>query len=149
MPAGINGILVPPDDGRLMTACSFGSNKWPHWADPDRSVLRISAGRHGDERAFGLDDESLVARLVSEVNAALGTNATPVAARVSRWPASFPHYRVGHLERVERGRLELAGRAPNVVLAGASFRGAGIPACIRSGRQAGRQLLAACTRSAG
>ncbi len=147
LPEGFNGVLVAPDDGRLMTACSFGSNKWPHWSNREHTILRVSAGRHGDDRAFALDDDTLVARLVTELDAALGLHATPVASRVSRWPASFPLYRVGHLQRIERGRADLARRAPAVVLAGASLGGAGIPACIRSGRQAARQLLGARGRT--
>ncbi|HWG72593.1 MAG TPA: protoporphyrinogen oxidase [Acidimicrobiales bacterium] len=142
-PEGANGILVPPGEGKLMTACSFGSNKWPQWSGPGVTVLRVSAGRHGDDRAPGLGDADLVARLVDEVNDALGTHAGPVAMRVSRWPGSFPLYRVGHLERVERVQGDLARRAPNVVLAGASYGGAGIPACIASGRRAARSLSAA------
>jgi len=59
-PLDTSGLLVPRPEGRLMTACSFGSSKWPHWSlDPERVVLRASAGRHGDERALALDDDEL------------------------------------------------------------------------------------------
>ena len=36
LPPGVNGFLVPAGVGPLMTACSFASNKWPHWAEPGR-----------------------------------------------------------------------------------------------------------------
>ena len=41
---GSTGSLCPRASGRLMTACSFASNKWPHWADPGHAVVRVSAG---------------------------------------------------------------------------------------------------------
>lgn len=136
-PEGINGILVPPGDGRVMTALSFGSNKWPQWASPGRVVVRVSAGRHGDERAAALGDEALVSRLTGELAAALGTSEpTPGTWRVSRWPASFPLYQVGH-----RDLVAALDPPRQVALAGCSYDGAGLPACIGSGRRAARRLL--------
>jgi oxygen-dependent protoporphyrinogen oxidase len=142
VPGDVNGILVPPTAGTLMTACSFGSNKWPHWAvRSDRAVIRVSAGRHGDERPAQLDDDSLVNRLVDELGAALRRRLTPGEVRVSRWPGAFPLYRVGHLVRVAAMETDLARSLPSVALAGSSYRGTGIPACITSGRSAAVTLL--------
>jgi oxygen-dependent protoporphyrinogen oxidase len=143
VPEGASGILVPRGEGRLMTACSFGSLKWPHWSAPDDLVLRVSTGRHGDVRALELGDEDLVARLAGEVAAALRTTAAPTEWRVSRWPSAFPQYLVGHVSRVDRLERILARDVPEVALAGASYRGSGIPACIASGRRAAGTVLAA------
>ena len=139
---GASGILVPRGEGRLMTACSFGSHKWPHWSSPDQAVLRVSTGRYGDERALQLTDEALVERLAGEVASALRTTAAPSEWRVSRWPAAFPQYLVGHVGRVERLDRILARDVPEIALAGASYRGSGIPACIASGRRAADAVLA-------
>jgi oxygen-dependent protoporphyrinogen oxidase len=140
---GMSGILVPRGEGRLMTACSFGSRKWPHWSSPDHEVLRVSTGRYQDERAFQLTDEDLVERLAGEVASALRTTAAPTEWRVSRWPAAFPQYLVGHLSRLERLEAALTRDVPEVALAGASYRGSGIPACIASGRRAAAAVMAA------
>ncbi|MEJ7720631.1 MAG: FAD-dependent oxidoreductase [Ilumatobacteraceae bacterium] len=59
--------------------------------------------------------------------------------RISRWPASFPQYRPGHehwLSRIERARPR------GLTLAGASYRGIGVPACIASGERAAAAALA-------
>jgi len=133
---GVSGVLVPRGEGRLMTACSFGSAKWSHWSDPGHTVLRVSTGRRGDDRAFHLDDAGLVDRLQDELGAALGRPATPTEWRVSRWPDAFPQYLVGHLQRVARIEADLARDLPGVALAGAAYRGSGIPSCITSGRRA-------------
>lgn len=139
---GVNGILAQPGVDAVMTACSFGSNKWPQWrAADDRVVLRVSAGRHGDRRAMDLAEEDLVARLARDLGRALGRAVEPLSYRVSRWPASFPLYRVGHLDLVTGIDSELLASAPRVALAGSSYRGAGIPACITSGREAARRVL--------
>ena len=132
-----SGFLVPRAEGRLLTACSWGSSKWPHWAGPDRVVLRVSAGRSDDERALELDDDTLAARLHREVADVLNITGEPDEVVVTRWPRSFPQYAVGHLDRV--ARIE-AALPDNVALAGAALRGVGIPACIASGRAAADRL---------
>lgn len=131
-----SGFLVPRVDGRLMTACSFASNKWPHWAPPGLTVLRVSAGRAGDDRAIGMSDEDVVAALQAELAEALGVRTAPVAVRVSRWKNGFPQYAPGHSARVARLRAALARDVPHVRVAGSPVDGVGIPACIASARAA-------------
>lgn len=149
-PAGFNGFLVPTGEGRLITAGSFFTNKWP--GSPDRTarspdgrpvhVLRISAGRHGDDRVDRKGDAELTDALLGELAQAVGSHIETAEARLTRWPASFPLYRVGHAPAVDRMEAELAARSRRVALAGSSYRGAGIPACIRSGRAAAQAVLA-------
>ncbi len=136
VPPGTSGWLVPRAEGHLMTACSFGSAKWPHWSDRDSMVLRVSSGRSGDRRAIDMSDETVVERLQSELARALGTEVAPLSWRVSRWPEAFPQYEVSHLDRVARIEQALQDGLPSVALAGASFRGSGVPACVASGRRA-------------
>jgi oxygen-dependent protoporphyrinogen oxidase len=141
IPGDASGVLVPPEEGRLMTACSFGSQKWPHWSDPDLMVLRVSAGRDGDTRALALDDHVLVERLHDELSTALEIRSAPVGRRVTRWPESFPQFDVGHLDRVDQLDKVVARDIPSVTLAGASYRGSGVPACIASGRRAAQGAI--------
>jgi oxygen-dependent protoporphyrinogen oxidase len=137
-----SGFLVPPSEGLLMTACSWWSSKWPHTAtDPAVGLLRVSAGRDGDRRAFDLDDHQLLDVLLADLRTTLGLDAAPDAVRINRWPRSFPQPRPGHLQRVDAVDAALAGRAPGLAVAGAWARGVGIPACIRAGRRAAATVL--------
>lgn len=81
-------------------------------------------------------------------SAAASPGGAPLAWRVSRWPRSFPQYRVGHLGLVDRIDRDLAGRCPRIALAGASYRGSGIPACIASGRGAAAAVAERVERAA-
>ncbi|MGQ0519911.1 MAG: protoporphyrinogen oxidase [Actinomycetota bacterium] len=139
-PAG-TGFLVPASEGRLLTACSFASAKWPHWAGPGELVLRASAGRWGDERALSMTDDALAGHLHGELAQALGLEARPRVARVTRWVHAFPQYRPGHLARVDRVEDALARDLPAVTLAGAAYRGLGIAACVAQGRAAARRAV--------
>ncbi|MBI1843253.1 MAG: protoporphyrinogen oxidase [Actinobacteria bacterium] len=139
-----SGFLVPRGEGFLTTACSWVSSKWAHVeaGAPNRVLLRISAGRVGDERAMALDDAGLVARLASELGQLMNLTATPIETRVTRWPEAFPQFAPGHLDRVRAMKVVIGESIPGLALAGAALGGVGIPACIQSGRQAAAGLAA-------
>jgi len=137
-----SGFLVPQSEDHLITACSFASSKWPHWAEPGEVVLRVSAGRFGDERALEMKDVELVQRLHNELVEVLHLTQAPVRARVSRWLDAFPQYRVGHLERLASMEAALRRDLPGVEAVGAAYRGLGITTCIAQGRSAARRVLA-------
>ena len=136
-PLDASGFLVPRPERLLMTACSWSSSKWAHLAEPGRFLLRVSAGRVGDDRAEGLTDEELVARLRDELRLTMGVRGEPLEVAVHRWPRAFPQYAPGHL-----GRMAEVERAlpPDVALAGALLGGVGIPACIATGRAAAARV---------
>jgi oxygen-dependent protoporphyrinogen oxidase len=142
-----SGFLVPRTvriDGHtpLVTACTYLDRKWPHLRRPDHDLVRLSVGRHGDDRHTELDDDELVAATTGELATMWSTIAamTPIDALVTRWPAAFPQYDVGHLVRTAQ-IMEDVDAVGGLAVAGAAYRGVGIPACIGSGRDAARRLL--------
>ncbi len=136
-----SGFLVARGEGRLMTACSWTSSKWAHVAAGGQVLLRVSAGRFGDQRAEHLSDDALVVALRLELAEALGIVVPPVEVAVTRWPRAFPQYLPGHRQRLAAVEADLAHRLPGVALAGAALSGVGVPACIASGRAAARTAL--------
>lgn len=140
-PLDASGFLVPRTEGLLMTASSWSSSKWAHLSRETSTLMRVSAGRFGDDRASTLDDDALIQTLLEEVAATTEVDGEPLDVRVRRWPLSFPQYEPGHLDRVDAIEQALAASAPRVVLAGAALRGIGVPACIRQGRDAARAVL--------
>jgi len=136
------GFLVPQGERRLLGACTWLSAKWPQFAASGETWLRCSVSRRNAARALDLDDATLVAELSAEVCEAMGLRGEPLGAQVTRWQNALPHYQPGHLERVARIEDQL-GSLPGVVLAGAAYRGIGVPQCIAQGQAAAEQTLAA------
>jgi len=140
------GFLVPRTstmDGRaaLITGCTYLTRKWPGLARPEDELIRLSVGRFGDDRPDALDDDELSAAAFGELTRILDIDGRPRASMVTRWDGAFPQYTVGHLgrtARIERSVAEL----PGVGVAGATYRGVGIPAVVGSGRAAARAVLA-------
>jgi oxygen-dependent protoporphyrinogen oxidase len=140
------GFLVPRRSNRpgsdkswIVTAGTFLSQKWAHLQQDGDLLLRASLGRYGDRRTEDWDDAAVIERVWEELGQLMGLEGAPQEAMVTRWPDAFPQYRVHHLIRtsgVESGVARLGG----IAVAGATYRGVGIPACIASGRAAALAL---------
>ncbi|MDE0117016.1 MAG: protoporphyrinogen oxidase [bacterium] len=141
-PMAGSGYLVPAVEGFTITACSWASSKWAHVGSPDTVVLRVSAGRYGDDRALALDDDALVGAVRADLGATMGLSAEPQEVRISRWERSLPQFRPGHLDLVADIERSLAHDAPWLQVTGAWARGLGVPACIHQGRQAAQASVA-------
>jgi oxygen-dependent protoporphyrinogen oxidase len=69
----------------------------------------------------------------------MGARGKPLLARVTAWPNALPQYNVGHLDRITQIEAAVA-RIPGLALAGASYKGVGIPDCIQSGWDAAEKV---------
>ncbi|MFG2670089.1 protoporphyrinogen oxidase [Streptomyces sp. NPDC048445] len=148
---GRSGFLVPPVEGRTIKAATFSTRKW-QWVDdasPDLFLLRTSVGRYGEEDHLHREDAEIVDVSLSDLAAATGLAARPVATEVTRWIGGLPQYPVGHLGRVARIREEVA-KLPALRVCGAVYDGVGIPACIASAHRAVDEITEEITgRTAG
>jgi oxygen-dependent protoporphyrinogen oxidase len=132
-PAEGSGMLVPSTEGRLLTACAWFSEKWAHAKPEDGGlILRCFVGRG---EALELPDDELVAAIAVELRKALALGGPPVDSIVTRWPVALPVYRVGHLDLIDRIERRLT-RHDGIVVAGAGYRGSGLPDCIGQGERA-------------
>ncbi|TFV65935.1 UNVERIFIED_ORG: protoporphyrinogen oxidase [Bacillus sp. AZ43] len=135
-----SGLLVPPVTGRLVKGVTVSSAKWPHLAGQSL-LVRSSVGRFRDESELQRSDDDLAAAVVADVAELLGLeHPEPVATRVVRWGGGLPQYLVGHQDRVDAVRAAVSA-VPGLAIAGAAFRGVGVPACIRDAHHAVDALL--------
>lgn len=135
------GFLVPSSEGRLIVGSTWVTAKWPHLGSGDRVVIRCAVGRAGDDQWQSSGDRQLADGVHAELVEAMGLRSSPSAFEVVRWPAAMPQYEVGHPARLSRIDAHLDAM-PGLFLAGAAYRGIGLPACIQQGREAAER---ACT----
>ena len=131
------GFLTAAGERGLVRACTWASAKWGHLAgDPAlvKAFVRSSPAREPDPAA----DAELAELVHADLAQALPLGARPVATHVERFAEAIPQYAVGHLERVARIERALPR---GIEVAGAAYRGAGIPACVRSGHAAADRVL--------
>lgn len=139
LPSG-HGFVVPRAEGLAIAACTWASQKWPRRA-PEGSVL-VRAFLDPDGDGGATSDEEIVGRALADVRRTIGVRGEPELARLDRWDGAMPRYTVGHLDRVAAAEAALAGR-PGLILAGAAYRGVGIPDCVTQGRSAAQRVVSA------
>jgi len=139
LPPGF-GFLVPRSEGKRLLAATFVHNKFPHRAPQDRALLRCFFAGVNAERVWLLRDDQIVGIVRNELQQILGLRAEPLFARVYKWKSAMAQYGIGHLERVDRIE-RLRQQLPGLGLAGNAYRGIGVPDCVRSGRDAAKNVL--------
>ena len=117
--------------GVTLRACTYASSKFPGRA-PDGHVLL---------RAFLAPVDGDPGKLAhAELAAILGIRGAPLWSRAFHWTRGLPRYREHHGGQLAGVRDRLARLAP-LTIAGAGYDGAGVSACVRSGRTAGKEML--------
>jgi oxygen-dependent protoporphyrinogen oxidase len=130
------GFVVPFIEKRSLIACTFSSVKFPGRAPDEHVLLRAFAGGALQPEMF--DDPG--PRIEQDLCDLLGITGKPLFTEIAKWERSMPQYEVGHLDRVTAIENEVK-KLPGLALAGNSYRGAGIPDCIRSGERAAESLI--------
>jgi oxygen-dependent protoporphyrinogen oxidase len=102
-------------------------------------LIRVFVGGALAEDLAELDEAALIELAREELREIMGITATPVLAKAYRWHKSNPQYNVGHRALV--AEIDNAVEShPGLYLAGAAFRGSGIPDCIQSGMDAALKI---------
>ncbi|MEO2030655.1 MAG: protoporphyrinogen oxidase [Planctomycetaceae bacterium] len=134
------GFVVPLIEQRDIIACTFSSVKYANRAPEGQVLLRVFLGGAMRTDLMDRDDEALLRIVLRELTDLLRIQARPALVRVVRWPNVMPQYHVGHLDRIDRIDAAVAG-IHGLELAGNSYRGVGIPHCIRSGELAAERIV--------
>jgi oxygen-dependent protoporphyrinogen oxidase len=127
------GYVSPRAEGGAIVACTWTSNKFPARVPAGMTLLRFFVGRAGSDVSAAATDDALTALVRDELRRVHGIVAEPRFMRITRWDRALPQYTLGHVERVARIMKGAAERLPRLVVAGASYKGVGIPDCITSG----------------
>jgi len=137
-PLNGTGFLVPRTESARITGCTWTSAKFAHRAPDGMVLLRAFVGGPRAAEHVDLDDDALTDMVRREFQRIMSITEAPAFSRVYRWREAHPQYDVGHLELVEAIEHRCP---PNLRLAGASYRGLGLPDCIAQGEAAASAIL--------
>jgi oxygen-dependent protoporphyrinogen oxidase len=141
----LNGFgFVCPRNGRgTLLAATWSSTKFSGRAPASAVLIRSFLGGAHQEEVVNLSDNQLIASVQKELTPILGIRGKPIIARVFKWKKANPQYNVGHLDRVTAIEKGVA-HYPGLFLAGAAYRGVGIPDCIEQGQSAAEKTIRFC-----
>jgi len=138
------GAVIPDIErkkyGLTLIAFSLLSNKYNDRAPQDKVILRSFMGGVGEENLLELSDEELKQKTLKDLDFLLGIKTPPEIVKISRWPGSMPQYNVGYKKLTAQIEL-LAEKHKNLLIAGASYGGVGIPDCVNSGNLCAQKLI--------
>ncbi|HSG05319.1 MAG TPA: protoporphyrinogen oxidase, partial [Nitrospiria bacterium] len=129
------GFVVPRAENRNIMACTWTSTKFPHRAPDDGVLLRCFVGGAGREDLVAGTDADILMKVREDLRGIMGITEEPLLSKVYRWEKANPQYPVGHGDRIAEIESRLS-RLPGLFLAGAAYRGVGVPDCIRQGQDA-------------
>ena len=126
-----------PDRASLhLRACTYSWQKFPGRAPAGHVLLRAFL-------AAGAGDPARAAH--TQLAAILQLRGEPLWSRVFQWPRGLPRYHASHRDELREVRHRLA-ELPPIAIAGAGYDGAGVSACVRSGREAARLIARSTAR---
>lgn len=137
LPADGTGFITNNSDDVKCNACTWTSRKWAHTSERQRLLVRLfykSSGPHYDT-LIKLSEEELLEVALHDIQISLGITGQPLTYDVTKWHDVMPNYHIRHHQIVESLEEKMATHYPNVILAGCSYYGVGIPDCIANGEK--------------
>ncbi|MCM2589052.1 protoporphyrinogen oxidase [Rossellomorea marisflavi] len=144
LPADGTGFIVAKEQGGVKSdACTWTSRKWKHTSVDSQLLVRLfykDSNPHWAEIKH-LTQEELLHTALRDIEATMGLKGVqPIRKEVTDWSGLMPNYNLEHAQSVRQLESSLAVEFPGVMLAGASYYGVGIGACIQNGKKTAEQL---------
>ena len=146
-PLDSSGFLSPRSETRPVAGCTWVSSKWPG-RSPQEHVLLRAFMRTEDDAPADDSDAGLIDAATEALRPLLGIAGAPERTWVHRSADGLPQYKVDHTEWLDSVDGELAAH-PGLFLCGASYRGIGVPDCIRQGRDVAERVHAFALQGTG
>ena len=134
------GYLAPRSEQGLVTGCTLMSSKWPGRSPDDHVLMRAFLGGSGDESFLDYGDEELAEIATETLRPLFGIQGDAERHWVQHWQEGMPQYKVDHTNWMDGLNREIEAY-PGLFLCGSSYRGIGVPDCVRQGREAAERTL--------
>ena len=124
------GFLVPRSEPYRILGALWETSIYANRAPDGHVLLRVMIGGACDPEAVALADDQLVDVVRRDLRAIMRIDADPAFVRIIRHRRGIPQYVKGHLARMAaiEGRLR---NLPGLHVAGSSYRGVSLNACIK------------------
>lgn len=143
LPADGTGYIVSHNSDVICNAATWTSRKWKHTSAEGKLLVRLfyKSINPAYEKLRMMSDEELAVVALEDVRKSLGIEEKPTVIDVTRWIDQMPKYDLAHREALQGLLQELKKNYPNLSIAGCSYFGVGIGACIQNGKKIGEELV--------
>ena len=133
------GFLVPRGEGPRLLGALWETSIYPGRAPDGKALLRVMIGGATDIGAVDLADTELITIVRADLERTMGLRIEPEMVHLIRHWRGIPQYTIGHQARLDRIEAALAAH-PGLFLAGNSYRGVSINACIEDAPRVARRV---------
>ncbi len=134
------GFLVPRLEGIRSLGCLWDSSIFPGRAPEGKVLLRVMIGGAHDPEAVELDDDTLLEIVRKDLVTTMELTAEPELIRIYRHPLGIGQYTPGHQTRLDTIE-SITKRLPGLWLAGSSYYGISMNACIEKASEQAKDIL--------
>ena len=144
LPADGTGFIVSHNSDLVCNASTWTSRKWKHTSAEGNLLVRLFYKNINPryEELADMSDEELEKVAMEDIRLSLGIEAKPTVVNVTKWINQMPRYDLAHNEALSKVVDYLEVHYPNLLLAGCSYFGVGIGACIQNGKKTAEQIIA-------
>jgi protoporphyrinogen/coproporphyrinogen III oxidase len=136
------GYLIPRSERLRTLGVLWESSIYANRAPEGRVLMRVMIGGAHDPEAVELPDDRLLSVVLGDLRTTMNVSVEPAFSRIVRHRRGIPQYNIGHLARLRRIDAALERHA-GLLLAGNSYRGVAINACIAEARGLAARAIAA------
>ena len=143
LPADGTGFIVSHNSTLQCNACTWTSCKWKHTSSNGQLLVRLFyKDVHPRYEEFkAMSDEELIAVAKADIATSLQVTDEPTLAHVTKWLDKMPRYDLSHRAARDGVVAQLEAHYPGVLVAGCSFYGVGVGACMQNGRDVATALI--------
>lgn len=147
LPKDGTGFIVAEESSLVCDACTWTSRKWEHTSKNRNLLVRLfyKSLKPIYSTLQQLSEKELLEVALKDIQHSLGITAKPLTYEVTQWHETMPNYHIKHNEIVQSLVKKLDMSYPNVVLAGCSYYGVGIPDCIANGEATADKIIGRLT----
>ncbi|MGK7378800.1 protoporphyrinogen oxidase [Planococcus sp. 1R117A] len=142
LPEDGTGFIVSQESDLLCNACTWTSRKWSHTSRNNNLLVRLfyKSTNPSYEQLKDLSEAELAKVALHDIEKSLGIKADPTSVEVTGWKNLMPNYTMQHKSAVNALEVKMAELVPGIQLAGASYYGVGIGACIQNGKDLAEKI---------
>lgn len=144
LPADGTGFIVSHNSDLCCDASTWTSRKWKHTSKNGNLLVRLfyKSSNPRYEELKTMSDEELTEVALQDIKMSLNINERPIVVNVKKWIDAMPRYDLAHNEALDEVLTKLEEKYPNLLIAGCSYFGVGIGACIDNGKDTADKILA-------
>ncbi|KGR76022.1 protoporphyrinogen oxidase [Ureibacillus manganicus] len=142
LPADGTGFIVSHNSDLICNASTWTSRKWKHTSVDGNLLVRLfyKSSNPRYEDLVKMTNEDLTKVALQDIKLSLNIDEKPQVVHVRKWIDQMPKYDLAHNVALQDVLNQLDSKYPNLLIAGCSYFGVGIGACIDNGKETAKKV---------